>query len=78
MNLHYPTFDLKTPLLEVVRRGDAQILALLIEKIPVCLDDTTTQPYGKTILMSAAYTTRNPEILQLLLKKGADIKKLDK
>ncbi|XP_043685586.1 ankyrin repeat domain-containing protein 7-like [Vespula pensylvanica] len=77
INLHYPTFDLKTPLLEVVRRGDVQILALLIEKIPVCLDDTTTQPYGKTVLMSAAYITRNPEILQLLLKKGADIKKLD-
>ncbi|KAF7414089.1 hypothetical protein HZH68_002578 [Vespula germanica] len=77
INLHYPTFDLKTPLLEVVRRGDVQILALLIEKIPVCLDDTTTQPYGKTVLMSAAYITRNPEILQLLVKKGADIKKLD-
>ncbi|KAI4493961.1 hypothetical protein M0802_009337 [Mischocyttarus mexicanus] len=77
INLHYPTFDLKTPLLEVIRRGDVQILALLLDKISVSLDDTTTQPCGKTVLMSAAYTSKNPEILQLLLKKGADPKKLD-
>ncbi|XP_015173289.1 PREDICTED: ankyrin repeat domain-containing protein 7-like isoform X3 [Polistes dominula] len=77
INLHYPTFDLKTPLLEVVRREDVQILALLLDKIPVSLDDTTTQPCGKTVLMSAAYTSRNTEILQLLLKKGANPNKLD-
>ncbi|KAK2575937.1 hypothetical protein KPH14_007299 [Odynerus spinipes] len=77
INMHHPTFHLKTPLLEAIRRGDVSILALLIEKIPVCLDDTTTQPYGKTALMTAAYSSRNPEILQLLVKKGADIKKLD-
>ncbi|XP_014606966.1 PREDICTED: ankyrin repeat domain-containing protein 7-like [Polistes canadensis] len=77
INLHYPTFDLKTPLLEVVRRGDVQILALILDKIPISLDDTTTQPCGKTVLMSAAYTSRNPEILRLLLKNGADPNKLD-
>lgn len=77
LNLHYPTNELKTPLTITIDRGDPQILALLIEKIPTNLDSTTTQPCGKSALMHASYYSRNIEILQVLLKKGADPEKKD-
>ncbi|KAG7191120.1 hypothetical protein KM043_007152 [Ampulex compressa] len=77
MNLHYPTSNLKTPLTTAIDRGDPQIVALLLDKISTNLEDTLTQPFKRTILMYASYNVRRPEILQLLLKKGADIQKND-
>ncbi|XP_053975785.1 protein TANC1-like isoform X2 [Hylaeus volcanicus] len=75
--LNYPTVNLKTPLTATIDRGDPQILTLLLEKNSMALNDTLTQPCGRTALMYASFVSRNPEILQALLKKGADLWKTD-
>ncbi|CAB0035777.1 unnamed protein product [Trichogramma brassicae] len=72
LDLHYPKENLSTPLTSAIERADPLILAMLIDKIPVDLDDTLTQPCGKTALMHAAYCADNPEVLQVLIRKGAD------
>ncbi|XP_076630427.1 uncharacterized protein LOC143346318 [Colletes latitarsis] len=77
LDLNYPTPSLKTPLTAAIDRGDPQILSLLLEKNLTTLDDTITQPCGRTALMYASFVSRNPEILQTLLKKGADLQKTD-
>lgn len=69
--------NLKTPLMAAIDRNDPQILALMLDRISTDLDNTTTQPCGRTVLMYSAYTSRNPEILQVLLRKGADIERTD-
>lgn len=77
MNLHCPTPDLQTPLIGVIKRGDPQILLILIEKNPVDLNDSLTYPCGRTVLMLAAFTSHVPELLQILLKKGANLHNKD-
>ncbi|KAL7302498.1 hypothetical protein TKK_0005141 [Trichogramma kaykai] len=77
LDLHYPKENLSTPLTSAIERSDPLILAMLIDKIPVDLDDTLTQPCGKTALMHAAYCTDDPEVLQVLIRKGADPSKTD-
>lgn len=77
IDLHYPTPNLKTPITAAIDRGDLQILSFLLEKNSTDLDNTTTQPWARTALMYASYVSRNPEILQILLKKGADPGKVD-
>ncbi|XP_050593932.1 putative ankyrin repeat protein RF_0381 [Bombus affinis] len=77
IDLHYPTPNLKTPITSAIDRGDVQILSFLLEKNSTDLDNTTTQPWARTALMYASYVSRNPEILQILLKKGADPGKVD-
>ncbi|CAK9824735.1 Putative ankyrin repeat protein RF_0381 [Anthophora retusa] len=77
IDLHYPTPNLRTPVTSAIDRGDPQILSLLLDKSSTTLDDTVTQPYGKTALMYASFVSRNSEILQVLLKKGADPEKMD-
>lgn len=75
--LHYPKPNLKTPLTAAIDRGDPQILALLLEKNSTNLDETVTQPCGRTALMYASFASRDPEMLQVLLKKGANLQKTD-
>ncbi|OAD56532.1 hypothetical protein WN48_03219 [Eufriesea mexicana] len=77
IDLHYPTPSLRTPVTSAIDRGDPQILFFLLEKSSTNLDDTTTQPCGKTALMYASFVSRHPEILQTLLKKDADLRKVD-
>ncbi|XP_076376794.1 uncharacterized protein LOC143259244 [Megalopta genalis] len=77
IDLRYPTENLKTPLIAAIDRGDPQILSLLLEKNSADLDETITQPCGRTALMYASYASRDPEMLQVLLKKGADLRKTD-
>ncbi|KAK1125038.1 hypothetical protein K0M31_006376 [Melipona bicolor] len=77
IDLHYPTPNLKTPVTAAIDRGDLQILSFLLEKNSTGLNDTVTQPWGRTALMYASYVSRNPELLQILLKKGADLHKMD-
>ncbi|XP_043469382.1 putative ankyrin repeat protein RF_0580 isoform X2 [Leptopilina heterotoma] len=77
LDLHYPNKDLRTPLTIAIDRGDSQILALIIDKIPTDLDSTMTQSCGKSALMHASYFSGNLEILQILLKKGVDLYKRD-
>ncbi|XP_078053794.1 uncharacterized protein LOC144479142 [Augochlora pura] len=77
IDLRYPTENLKTPLIAAIDRADPQILSLLLEKNSADLDETLTQPCGRTALMYAAYSSRDPEVLQVLLKKGADLRKTD-
>lgn len=77
MDLHYPTPNLKTPITAAIDRGDLQILSFLLEKNSTGLDNAITQPWGRTALMYASYVSRNPELLQILLKKGADLQKVD-
>ncbi|XP_012287528.1 ankyrin repeat domain-containing protein 7-like [Orussus abietinus] len=66
-----------TPLTAAIDRGDPQILSGLLEKVPTALDSTTAQPCGRTALMYASHHSRNPDVLQVLLKKGADPVKTD-
>ncbi|XP_076295567.1 uncharacterized protein LOC143216424 [Lasioglossum baleicum] len=77
IDLRYPTEDLKTPLMAAIDRNDPQILSLLLETNSADLDQTITQPCGRTALMYAAYVSRDPEVLQVLLKKGANLQKTD-
>ncbi|KAG9428332.1 serine/threonine-protein phosphatase 6 regulatory ankyrin repeat subunit B-like [Apis mellifera carnica] len=77
IDLHYPTPNLTTPITSAIDRGDPQILSFLLEKNSTNLDGTVTQPWGRTALMYASFVSRNPEILQILLKKGADPQKMD-
>ncbi|XP_076240820.1 uncharacterized protein LOC143183207 isoform X2 [Calliopsis andreniformis] len=77
MYLHHPTPNLTTPLIAAINRGDPQILSLLLDKCSAPIDDTVTQPCGRTALMYASFASRNPEMLQVLLKKGADLQKTD-
>ncbi|XP_031843274.2 uncharacterized protein LOC116431651 [Nomia melanderi] len=77
IDLRYPTENLSTPLTAAIDRDDPQILSLLLEKNSADLDETITQPYGRTALMYASYVSRDPEMLQVLLKKGADLQKTD-
>ena len=77
IDLHYPTPNLTTPITSAIDRGDPQILSFLLEKNSTNLDGTVTQPWGRTALMYASFISRNPEILQILLKKGADPQKMD-
>lgn len=69
IDLHYPTPNLTTPITSAIDRGDPQILSFLLEKNSTNLDGTVTQPWGRTALMYASFVSRNPEILQILLKK---------
>ncbi|XP_076651408.1 uncharacterized protein LOC143358281 [Halictus rubicundus] len=77
IDLRYTTEDLKTPLIATIDHNDPRILSLLLEKNSADLDETITQPCGRTALMYAAYVSRDPEVLQVLLKKGADLQKTD-
>nr|XP_034178895.1 ankyrin repeat domain-containing protein 50-like isoform X1 [Osmia lignaria] len=77
IDLHYPTPNLKTPLTSTIDRGDPQILSVLLDNNLNTLNDTVTQPWGRTALMYASFVSRNPELLQVLLKKGADLGKVD-
>ena len=77
MDLHYPNENLSTPLTTTIERSDPVILSMLIDKLPTNLDLTLTQPCGKTALMHAAFRTGDPEVLQVLIKKGADRDKTD-
>lgn len=77
MDLHYPTNNLTTPLTTAIDRSDPIIVSFLIDKLPCNLDSTLTQTCGKTALMHAAYYSKNPEVLNVLMKKGADINKTD-
>ncbi|XP_043510957.1 fibronectin type 3 and ankyrin repeat domains protein 1-like [Frieseomelitta varia] len=77
IDLHYPTPNLKTPITAAIDRGDLQILSFLLERNSTGLDNAVTQPWGRTALMYASYVSKNPELLQVLLKKGADLQKVD-
>ncbi|XP_012143923.2 uncharacterized protein LOC105662875 [Megachile rotundata] len=77
IDLHYPTPNLKTPLTSTIDRGDPQILSILLDKISTNLNNTVTQPCGRTALMYASLVSRKPEILEILLKKGADLQQVD-
>ncbi|XP_015430169.1 PREDICTED: ankyrin repeat domain-containing protein 50-like, partial [Dufourea novaeangliae] len=77
IDLHYPTQNLRTPLTTVIDRDDPRILSVLLERNSTSLDETTTQPYGRTALMYASYVSREPKMLEVLLENGADIGKRD-
>ncbi|KAJ8687169.1 hypothetical protein QAD02_022963 [Eretmocerus hayati] len=77
VNLHYPRVDLSTPLSTAIDRSDPSILSILIEKVPGCLSSAVTQTCGRTPLMRAAFCARDPEILLILIEKGADIHERD-
>ncbi|XP_076165753.1 phosphocholine transferase AnkX [Ptiloglossa arizonensis] len=78
MDLNYLTVDLKTPVTAAIDRGDPQILSLLLDKSTKTLDDGIAQPCGRTALMYASFFSRNTEILQTLLRKGAaDLRQTD-
>lgn len=77
MDLHYPNANLSTPLTTTIERSDPVILSMLIDKLPANLNQTLTQPCGKSALMHAAFRAKDPEVLQVLIKKGADRNKTD-
>ncbi|XP_012255687.2 ankyrin repeat domain-containing protein 7-like [Athalia rosae] len=75
---HYPTKTLKTALTAAIDRGVTSILINLLDGYSAeILDSTLTQPFGKTALMHASYVSRNPDILRVLIEKGADVQKTD-
>ncbi|XP_026674214.1 uncharacterized protein LOC113465061 [Ceratina calcarata] len=77
IELNYPTPNLNTPITSAIDRADPQIFTYLLDKSSTSLDDTITQPCRRTALMYASFVSRNPEILQILVKKGADLGKTD-
>ncbi|XP_058800410.1 putative ankyrin repeat domain-containing protein 30B-like [Phymastichus coffea] len=77
MDLHYPTWHSTTPLTTAIDRSDPMIVGFLIDKLPTDLNSTLTQACGRTALMHAARCAKNPEILSVLIKKGADVSKTD-
>ncbi|XP_015516131.1 serine/threonine-protein phosphatase 6 regulatory ankyrin repeat subunit B-like [Neodiprion lecontei] len=79
MDLHYPTQyrKLRTPLTAAIDRGTPSILKSLLDRFSVPLDSTTTQPFGKTALMHASYVSRNPEVIRVLIARGANVRKTD-
>ncbi|XP_046737665.1 receptor-interacting serine/threonine-protein kinase 4-like [Diprion similis] len=79
MDLHYPTQyrKFRTPLTAAIHRGTPTILKSLLDRFSVSLDSTTTQPLGKTALMHASYVSRNPEVIRVLMARGANVQKID-
>lgn len=77
MDPHYPIDNLSTPLTTAIDRSDVMILTMLIDKLPSDLNATLTQPCAKTALMHAALGSSSPEIIHTLIKKGADLNRVD-